>query len=98
MGRTQIFNPAKRATEEVKLSRHSEPVRSLLSKARNLEAGLVTLRSLSSLRDDDKNMPTLIYRSVDSGDLWARSPIDFLAVVERDGYNGPRFVFKNPAL
>jgi len=35
----------------------------------------------------------VIYRSVDSGDLWARPLSDFLATVERDEYNGPRFTY-----
>ena len=35
----------------------------------------------------------VIYRSADNGGLWARPLIDFLAIVKRDGYNGPRFIF-----
>jgi len=35
----------------------------------------------------------VFYRSADNGGLWARPLFDFLAIVERDGYNGPRFIF-----
>jgi hypothetical protein len=35
----------------------------------------------------------VIYRSVGTNELWARPLANFLAVVERDGYNGPRFTY-----
>lgn len=41
----------------------------------------------------DYSKELVFYRSVDSGDLWARPLSDFLATVERDGYSGPRFVY-----
>lgn len=41
----------------------------------------------------DYSEELVIYRSVDSGELWARPLADFLATVERDNYNGLRFVF-----
>jgi hypothetical protein len=46
----------------------------------------------------DYSEELVIYRSLDSGDLWARPLSDFLATVERDDYKGPRFVFIKPSL
>jgi len=41
----------------------------------------------------DYSEELVIYRSVDSRELWVRPLSDFLATVERDGYSGPRFVY-----
>lgn len=42
----------------------------------------------------DYSEELVFYRSCDgSGNLWARPIADFLETVERDGYNGPRFVY-----
>jgi len=36
----------------------------------------------------------VVYKSMDSTDnLWVRPLADFLAMVEREGYNGPRFTY-----
>jgi hypothetical protein len=35
----------------------------------------------------------VIYRNIGTDELWIRPLVDFLAIVERDGYTGPRFTY-----
>ncbi len=76
---------------------HSLPEHSLVAK--NFKPGLYrhykggNYEVLGVGRNEATLDEIVVYRSIDNGNLWARPLLDFLATVERDGYNGPRFIF-----
>lgn len=59
-------------------------------KVRHFKGGLYEVVTVAKL-ESDPTVQLVIYKSLESGLVWARPWEDFFGTVEKDWYSGPRF-------